>query len=201
MLDTGKVFAKVNIESGFYTTESKRFDASKSDYTAHLAVHHEHQAFPFNASVQYFRVQSVAGAARARLDHSSGGKISMAKSTEPDNTEARCGGCWEDRRCGRREESKGSIWAGSHECLNRCFTMAFCFACFIEQRADIHVNLALLQSARSNGGYTDLSCHRCPPPPPSTLPAHSSSHSLHLSSSAIPSESYGPLPFFIKLSA
>lgn len=34
--------------------------------------------------------------------------------------------------------------------------MAFCFACFIEQRADIHVNLVLLQSARSCGEYSAL---------------------------------------------
>lgn len=53
-------------------------------------------------------------------------------------------------------QSDGSIWADSHESLNRCFTMAFCFACFIEQRADIHVNLALLQSARSRGEYGAL---------------------------------------------
>lgn len=53
-------------------------------------------------------------------------------------------------------KSDGSIWADSHESLNRCFTMAFCFACFIEQRADIHVNLALLQSARSRGEYGAL---------------------------------------------
>lgn len=53
-------------------------------------------------------------------------------------------------------QSDGSIWVDSHESLNRCFTMAFCFACFIEQRADIHVNLALLQSARSRGEYGAL---------------------------------------------
>jgi len=59
--------------------------------------------------------------------------------------------------CGSgKRESDGSIWAGSHESLNRCFTMAFCFVCFIEQRADIRVNLALLQSARSRGGYDVL---------------------------------------------
>lgn len=72
-----------------------------------------------------------------------GGKISMAK---------RKGG----RESGRKVErpvrrSEGVVVsrADSYESLNRCFTMAFCFACFIEQRADIHVNLALSQSART----------------------------------------------------
>lgn len=65
-------------------------------------------------------------------------------------------GCWEDSGAGI-EESDRSTWADSHESLNRCFTMAFCFACFIEHRADIHVNLALLQSARSCGVYSFLS--------------------------------------------
>lgn len=97
------------------------------------------------------------------------------------------------RRCGRREESKRSIWADSHESLNRCFTVAFCFACFIEQRADIHVNLALLQSARTSGGYTDLSS--LPAAAPARPIALSRSYypfsfrSLRVSSSAIPSES------------
>lgn len=49
------------------------------------------------------------------------------------------------RKAERLAEKKGI----SYESLNRCFTMAFCFACFIEQRADIHVNLALSQSART----------------------------------------------------
>lgn len=65
-------------------------------------------------------------------------------------------GCWEGGGLGIGE-SDGSTWADSHESLNRCFTMAFCFTCFIEQRADIHVNLALLQSARSCGEYSALS--------------------------------------------
>lgn len=100
------------------------------------------------------------------LGHSSGGKISMAKSNGAGERRAAMHGCWEDRRCGRREESRGSIWADSHESLNRCFTMAFCFACFIEQRADIHVNLALLQSARTSRGCTRPLSH---PRPPSSL--------------------------------
>lgn len=71
--------------------------------------------------------------------------------------------------------------------------MAFCFACFIEQRADIHVNLALLQSAGTSGGYTDLSS--LPPAAPARPIALSRSYypfsfrSLRVSSSAIPSES------------
>lgn len=53
------------------------------------------------------------------------------------------------REEGQRKAERKGIWADSYESLNRCFTMAFCFACFIEQRADIHVNLALSQSART----------------------------------------------------
>lgn len=89
-------------------------------------------------------------------------------------------GCWEDSGAGI-EESDGSTWADSHESLNRCFTMAFCFACFIEHRADIHVNLALLQSARSCGVYSSLSFlfH------PLALPSSFSLFSLSLSFSPI----------------
>lgn len=65
---------------------------------------------------------------------------------------------------GEREGSEGVVVsrADSYESLNRCFTMAFCFACFIEQRADIHVNLALSQSART-GREPSLSSHEQPP--------------------------------------
>lgn len=72
-----------------------------------------------------------------------GGKISMAK---------RKGGGESGRKVERpvrRSEGVVVSRADSYESLNRCFTMAFCFACFIEQRADIHVNLALSQSART----------------------------------------------------
>lgn len=81
---------------------------------------------------------------------------------------------------GEREGSEGVVVsrADSYESLNRCFTMAFCFACFIEQRADIHVNLALSQSART-GREPSLSSHEQPPFSSSPLS----------SSSAIPSES------------
>lgn len=82
-------------------------------------------------------------------------------------------------------QSDGSIWADSHESLNRCFTMAFCFACFIEQRADIHVNLVLLQSARSCGEYR--------PPSPFFL-FLSLTHQLECY--FFPRSSFFPIPLF-----
>ena len=72
-----------------------------------------------------------------------GGKISMAKRKGGE------GGGRKVERPVRRSEGVVVSRADSYESLNRCFTMAFCFACFIEQRADIHVNLALSQSART----------------------------------------------------
>lgn len=108
---------------------------------------------------------------------STGGKISMAKREEG------------QRKAERLAEKKG-IWADSYESLNRCFTMAFCFACFIEQRADIHVNLALSQSARTGREPSSL-------PSPATRLFFLASffflcYSLWISA---------PPPFFIKLSA